>query len=217
MIEKIVTSKTRVKLLNLFLTHIDDRYYLRELERMLDESLSPLRRQLLKLVEMGILVTEEEANLKYYKLNKNFEGIDELRKLVLGSTEKSRKYAEAGLRPDAELTRKEVATPLTFSTQERENGERVTAPKRIKYDIAVLTVVSIFVLVTAIFVLYTSTSSMKQVTGLISSKPAENISKTIAKPTRPDEMVSKRWKVMPGNYPAFSTGEIGGTKSSKEL
>ena len=64
MIEKLVTSKTRIKILNLFLSHIDDRYYLRELERMLDESLSPLRRQLVKLVNMGILIVEEEANLQ---------------------------------------------------------------------------------------------------------------------------------------------------------
>ena len=74
MIEKLVTSKTRINILKLFLSHIDDRYYLRELERMLGESLSPLRRQLVKLAEMGILITEEEANLKYYRLNKNFEG-----------------------------------------------------------------------------------------------------------------------------------------------
>ena len=65
MIEKLVNSKTRIKILKLFLSHIDDRYYLRELERMLEESLSPLRRQLVKLTRMGILVVEEEENLKY--------------------------------------------------------------------------------------------------------------------------------------------------------
>ena len=59
MIEKIVTSKTRAKLLKLFLANMDSRYYLRELERMLDESLSPLRRQLVKMTKMGILRTVE--------------------------------------------------------------------------------------------------------------------------------------------------------------
>jgi len=83
MIEKLVNSKTRLKILKLFLSHIDDRYYLRELERLLGESLSPLRRQLVKLTNIGILITEEEANLKYYKLNKDFEGLEELRELVL--------------------------------------------------------------------------------------------------------------------------------------
>lgn len=199
MLEKIVTSKTRVKLLNLFLTHTDDRYYLRELERKLDESLSPLRRQLLKLVKMGILTTEEEANLKYYRLSKNFEGIDELGKLVLGH----------------DYVARELALPKAQG-QEGRASSLATKP-RARYDLAVLTAISIFVLVTAIYVLYTSTSSMKQVAGLISSKPTENTSKTIAKPTKPDEMVSRKWKVMPGNYPVFSTGETGGTKNSKEL
>ena len=83
MIEKLVTSKTRIKILELFLSNIDYRYYLRELERMLDESLSPLRRQLVKLTRLGILIVEEEANLKYYKINKNFEGLEELRGLIL--------------------------------------------------------------------------------------------------------------------------------------
>lgn len=209
MIEKIVTSKTRVKLLNLFLTHIDDRYYLRELERKLDESLSPLRRQLLKLVRMGMLIIEEEANLKYYRLDKTFEGIDELRKLVLGHDYVAREL----VLPKAQ--RQEGKASFAATTQP-EQPDKIS-PKRVRYDLAVLTAISIFVLVTAIYVLYASTSSIKQVTGLISSKTTENTSKMIAKPTRPDEMVSKKWKVMPGNYPAFSTGEIGGTKNSKEL
>ncbi|MFH1854019.1 MAG: winged helix-turn-helix domain-containing protein [Candidatus Omnitrophota bacterium] len=212
MIEKIVTSKTRVKLLNLFLTHIDDRYYLRELERMLDESLSPLRRQLLKLVEMGILITEEEANLKYYKLNKSFEGIEELRKLVLGQD-----HVAAASYLSRAQSRDAAQQPMAAQGAATTTQPDRIPPKRVRYDLDVLTVVSIFVLVTAVFVLYTSTSSMKQVTRLISSKPAENISKTIAKPTRPEEMVSKKWKVLPGNYPAFSTGETGGTKNSNEL
>ncbi len=101
MIEKLVTSKTRIKILKLFLSHIDDRYYLRELERLLDESLSPLRRQLVKLANMGILITEEEANLKYYRLNKNFEGLEELKELVL---EKKRLASSGGLGTSSDIS-----------------------------------------------------------------------------------------------------------------
>lgn len=214
MIEKIITSKTRAKLLELFLTHIDDRYYLRELERMLDESLSPLRRQLLKLVKMGILLTEEEANLKYYRLNKNFEGIEELSRLVLGHEK-----IVAGLA----LPKAQDSKAGFVATAEHDENDKASSTatrqdnKRIKYDIAVLTLVSIFVLVTSIFVLYTSTSNIKQLAGLVSDRTTEVVSRDIAQPTRPDEMVSKRWKVIPGNVPALSTGEMEGAKKSKEL
>ena len=164
---------------------------------MLGESLSHLRRQLLNLVKMGILTVKEEANIKYYRLNKNFEGMDGLRKLVLGHD-----YVDAA-------AQEAVTTPVQTNS---------ILPKRVKYDLVALTLISVFVLVTSMFVLYTSTSSIRKVTGLVSGKNiTDAISKSIARPTRPDEMTSKRWKVLPGNVPALSTGEIEGTKRSKEL
>ena len=126
MIEKLINSKTRLNILKLFLSHIDDKYYLRELERMLGESLSPLRRQLVKLVNMGILVVEEEANLKYYRVNKNFEGLEELRKAVLG-------IESIKVIPNA---------PMVAMVSE--------APKQFRYDLAILSFVSVFVLITAL-------------------------------------------------------------------
>lgn len=207
MIETLVNSKTRIKVLKLFLSHIDDRYYLRELERLLEESLSPLRRQLIKLTNMGILVTEEEANLKYYKLNKNFEGLEELRELVL----ESRKHAETGLRPDAELTRKE------------EQG--IVAPKRFRYDLALLSFISVFVLATAMFVVYANSKNIRQVTKLISQETVLDSASARYSPDRSNsisnsdngEMVSKKWKIMPSNVPVLSSGETGEDKNSKEL
>lgn len=204
MIEKIITSKTRVKLLNLYLTHIDDRYYLRELERMLDESLSPLRRQLIKLVKMGILVTEEEANLKYYRLNKNFTGIEELRRLVLGKTE------ETVAIPNE--VKKEIS-PLTPTLSPEGRGS-----KRFKYDAMVLTAIAFFVLATAVYVVYMNSRNINTVANLVTEKTAqvaEFASQKITEPTRPDEMVSRRWKLLPGNIPVLSSGETGGKKSQE--
>ena len=191
MIEKIITSKTRVKILKLFLTHIDDRYYLRELERLLNESLSPLRRQLIKLEKMGILMTEEEANLKYYRLNRNFAGIEEFRRLVLGTTE----------------------TPL--STSSTSEVAKVVVPRRVRNDIAVLTVISVLVLATAAFIVYSNVKNMKQVADLVSGKPAITTSKKRAEATSPDEMISRRWKVKAGSFPVLSSGEPGEAKNQE--
>ena len=202
MLEKIITSKTRIKLLTLYLTNIDARYYLRELERKLDESLSPLRRQLLKLEKMGILTAEYEANLKYYRLNKKFEGMEELRIIVLGKIASETKPV---MQTFVETVQEAASDPGSDLARPRVGGG--------KYDIAVLTVVAMFVLATAAFMVYTNSVNMKQVAGLVSGK--SEIETKIAEPTRPDEMVSRRWKVLPGNYPALSSGETGGRRSEE--
>ncbi len=234
MLEKIITSKTRIKILKLFLANIDDRYYLRELERKLDESLSPLRRQLMKLQKMGILIVEYEANLKYYRLNKNFTGIKELRKLVLGRDIVGAEQKEARpaspevalVAPIASAPRNDVPAPqpqqphvpIATGTVSRTTQKQFL--RFLKFDVAMVTLVSIFVLAAVTFAVYISTRNITQVAGLISEKTAqgpEALSGKKATATRPDEMVSRRWKVLPGNAPALSSGETGGNKKSQEL
>jgi hypothetical protein len=201
MIEKLITSKIRINILKLFLSHIDDRYYLRELERLLGESLSPLRRQLVKLAEMGILITEEEANLKYYRLNKNFEDLEELKKVVLGVTE-------------VETIEPEPAVSHSSDTVETLSA----SPKQFRYDLAVLSFISVFVLMTAVFVIYTNNKNTKLVAGLVSKNTGVNSAKgrTVSSASN-GEMMSKKWKVMPGNIPVLSNGETDEDKKSKEL
>ncbi len=214
MIEKLVTSKTRIKILNLFLSHIDDRYYLRELERLLGESLSPLRRQLIKLTSMGILITEEEANLKYYKLNKKFEGLEELRRMVLDEG-----VLDSPLAADRSNAIILQASPSTSLGVNFASREEVT-PKQFRYDLAFLSFISVFVLATAIFVVYTNAKNIKQVMNIVSNNTAikQPVSGPVFKNTSNNgEMMSKKWKVMPGNIPVFSSGETGEDKNSKEL
>lgn len=200
MIEKLVNSKTRLKLLRLFLSNIDNRYYLRELERMLDESLSPLRRQLIKLTNIGILIVEEEANLKYYSLNKNFEGLDELRRMVMEDDT----IVFNRLKPEVISDAGMVSEPT---------------PKQVRYDVLFLSFISIFVLITAIFVVYANTKNIKQIARIIAT---ESVSDTVKEqlPKRDiinGEMISKRWKLLPGNIPVLSSTETGEEKKSKEL
>lgn len=201
MIEKLVTSKTEIKILKLFLSNIDNRYYLRELERLLDESLSPLRRQLLKLTSIGILITEDEANLKYYRLNKDFEGLEELKRVVL----------------DQEVL---DSTPAVGSP-DRSNDIAPKREKQFRYDLALLSFISVFVLMTAIFIVYANTKNIKQVAKLISGEPLPPPRSPTATsdvlPAGNGEMMSKKWKIMPGNIPVLSSGETGEEKNSKEL
>lgn len=207
MIEKLVTSRMRAKLLKLFLSDIDKRYYLRELERILNESLSPLRRQLIKLVKMGILIIEYEGNIKYYRLNKGFEGVEELRRLVLGREIMPLEEAKGRLE---HIER--IAEPLP---------QPMVRPKRIRYEVITLTIVSLLVVIIATFVIYTNVRDIKQVANLVLEKAETGKNRlptsAFSKATRPDEMISRKWKLLPGSVPALSSGETGGERKTEEL
>ncbi len=218
MIEKLVNSKTRLKILELFLSHIDDRYYLRELERLLNESLSPLRRQLLKLTSIGILMVEEEANLKYYRLNKDFEGLEELRELVLGKEIASKAIFDGqlamthggggcGSSPRNDIYVGEGLKPSP------------TVPRQFRYDLAFLSFISIFVLITAMFVVYANNKNIKQVAKFIATESTSEVAvrRLPKSDTGNGEMMSKKWKIIPGNIPVLSSEETGEEKNSKEL
>ena len=82
MLETLMTSKIRVVLIKHFLGHPQERFYLRQLERLLEQPLTPMRMELIRLRDMGLLKEEKEANLKFYRINEAFEHLAELGKLV---------------------------------------------------------------------------------------------------------------------------------------
>lgn len=72
MFSDLITSKTRVKLLNLFLTQPNEMYHVRECVRRTDEEINAVRRELLSLEKKGVLQKEQRANRVYYSLNKDY-------------------------------------------------------------------------------------------------------------------------------------------------
>ena len=82
MLETLMTSKIRAVLVRHFVEHRGERFYLRQLERLLPAPLTPLRRELIRLTQMGLLKEEPEGNLKFYRLNLDFGYLEELEKLA---------------------------------------------------------------------------------------------------------------------------------------
>lgn len=83
MLEQLFGSRTRVKLLRLFLSQPQEEYYVRELTRRMNEQINSIRRELSNLEDMGILVAEEREGKKYYKVNQEHVMFLELRALFL--------------------------------------------------------------------------------------------------------------------------------------
>ena len=86
MLRQLFSSKVRVKLLTIFLTNPDTRFYTRELSRRLEESPYAVHRELRRLESIGLLQTEPEANIKYYTIDKSCPIYPELKSIILKTT-----------------------------------------------------------------------------------------------------------------------------------
>jgi len=72
MFDDLITSKTRVKILNLFLDNPVEMYHVREIVRRVNEEINAVRRELLILEKKGVLKKEPRANRVYYYLDKAY-------------------------------------------------------------------------------------------------------------------------------------------------
>lgn len=72
MLNDLITSKSRVKLLSVFLSFPSEMYHVRELVRRTNDEINAVRRELAFLEKKGILAKEPRANRVYYSLSKNY-------------------------------------------------------------------------------------------------------------------------------------------------
>jgi len=72
MFSDLITSKSRIKLLNVFLSDPSQMYHVRELVRRTGDEINAVRRELFFLQGKGILEREPRANRVYYSLNKTY-------------------------------------------------------------------------------------------------------------------------------------------------
>ncbi len=72
MLKDLITSKTRLKILSLFLDNPSEMYHVREIVRRVSEEINAVRRELILLEKKGILSREPRANRVYYYLDKNY-------------------------------------------------------------------------------------------------------------------------------------------------
>ena len=83
MLQKLFTSKTRVKLLILFMMNPGREMYVREIARTTKENINAIRRELANLEGIGLLKSERRGNMKYYVINKKMPIYNELASIIL--------------------------------------------------------------------------------------------------------------------------------------
>lgn len=78
----ITRSKIRQDILALFFVNPSQKYYLRELQRILGHSAGSMRRELLKFQKDNLFITERVGNLLYYSLNIKHPLFKEIKNIV---------------------------------------------------------------------------------------------------------------------------------------
>ncbi|MBN8704520.1 MAG: ArsR family transcriptional regulator [Bacteroidetes bacterium] len=82
MLDTLITSKTRVKLLLKFFLNSETKAYLRGLEEELGENSNAIRLELNRLSKAGLLESATEGRQKFYHANKNHPLFPELHSVV---------------------------------------------------------------------------------------------------------------------------------------
>ena len=82
MIESLISSKTRVKLLLKFFLHQGSRGYLRGLESEFGESSNAIRLELNRLVKAGLLVSDSEGNKRMFRANQQHPLYEQIHQIV---------------------------------------------------------------------------------------------------------------------------------------
>lgn len=73
MIDALFGSKTRVKLLHLFLNNPGKSFYVREITRKIDEQINSVRRELANMLKVGIIKNNNVDNKLYYEVDQRYE------------------------------------------------------------------------------------------------------------------------------------------------
>lgn len=83
MLDTLITSKTRKKLLLKFFLNSASNTYLRNLEQELDESPNALRIELAKFEEAKMLTSSYDGNKKLYRANTNHPLFNDIRNIIM--------------------------------------------------------------------------------------------------------------------------------------
>ncbi len=94
MYNKLFGSKTRAKLLSLFLNNSDNSYYVREITRTINEQINSVRRELANLKSLDIVVSQGKKGKLYYKANKKSDLYPDLKKIFAKSEKEQTKKTE---------------------------------------------------------------------------------------------------------------------------
>lgn len=120
--EKLFGSKTRAKLLKLFMSNPNRAFYVREITRKVEEQINSVRRELANLLTLGIITSDNSNNKLYYEVDQKYEHYDALRQLFTGIAEAKEQKADGS------------KSKKSASAKKKTEPKKPTVPKTIEVD-----------------------------------------------------------------------------------
>ena len=211
MFETFVSSRIRRALFEHILSHPAGRFYLRGLAKELSLAVSPVRRELLRLEQLGVLKAYDEANVRFYVVDQTSPQFTQLKQAAASLTvpastvpasERNASLVPASAVPASERNASLVAgsvEPVVASTVlSHRNVERVRKALAPRFSLPILvSALSFGLLIVGVFGLsmYWAVTPKVQVTEREAEPPAAS-----------GEMRGARWRVVPGGMGGFSSG-----------
>ena len=93
--EKIFGSRIRAKILGWLFTHPDESFFVRQMATIVREDPTNVSREMASLEELGILKSKRNGNLKHFQTNQECSFFEELKGLILKTTNQKGKEDEA--------------------------------------------------------------------------------------------------------------------------
>jgi len=82
MLSTLITSKSRVELITWFFTHPGERFYYRQLIGILNASKQSIQNELARLETAGLISSQKEGNIRFYRVNKDFILYPEIKNII---------------------------------------------------------------------------------------------------------------------------------------
>ena len=83
MLKHLLGSRTRISILKHFVFNPDKEYYIREIERLTKEPFDPLRMELRRLENIGLLKSRTSSRQKYYSINSEHALFQDIKSIIL--------------------------------------------------------------------------------------------------------------------------------------
>lgn len=111
--EQLFGSKTRVKLLKLFMGSPNRSFYVREITRKIEEQINSVRRELANLLSLGIITSDSTNNKLYYEVNQKSEHYDALRMLFTGKKPAAQKAIDTDVKKPVKSEKSQIVSTIT--------------------------------------------------------------------------------------------------------
>lgn len=100
MIDSLFGSKTRVKLLYLFMSNPGRAFYVREITRRVDEQINSVRRELANMLSVGVIKSDSVDNKLYYEVDQSYTHYKSLKGIFDNNSNESSDTAQVAVSTD---------------------------------------------------------------------------------------------------------------------